>query len=155
MPTAPRMLRLRLAPLSSVSFPQPRDLGPRVWGSETLVAFLPGHFTGKIMHMNKGTKGGLQYHRLKHEFGHLISGLLLLRYDAGDGKLSERILEAGNDVEIPPFAVHQEEALTDCVLVEFSTPVFNDRVRVETLYGLPGEGGLPTTQESEIYDAPR
>ena len=141
--------------MPSVSFPQPRDLGPRTWGSETLIAFLPGHFTGKVIRMKKGQKGGLQYHRLKHEFGYLISGVLLVRYEQG-ALLVEHVMMAGDDVAIPPGAIHQEEALTDCVIIEVSTPHFNDRVRVEDKYGLSTEGGLPTTQLEEItYEPPR
>jgi hypothetical protein len=41
-------------------------------------------------------------------------------------------------------------SLSDCVIVEASTPHFNDRVRVEEKYGLPMEGGLPSTKENEV-----
>ena len=75
---------------------------------------------------------------------------MLLRYDIGDGKLKERILKAGESFHFPPNTVHQEEALTDLEIIEASTPHFNDRVRVEEDYGLPFDGGLPSTTEDEV-----
>ena len=51
-----------------------------------------------------------------------------------------------------PGLVHQEEALTDCVLIEASTPHFNDRVRVEGKYGVESNGGLPSTTLQEIIE---
>ena len=139
--------------MPAVSFPKAQSLGEREWGSETLVAFLPGHFAGKVLVMKAGAMGGLQYHRHKHEFGFVQSGYLLLTYEQG-GALHTRILGPGDTVEIPPEAVHQEKALTDCVIFEVSSPVFQDRVRVEERFGLPQGTGLPTTQESEIRYEP-
>ena len=100
----------------AVEFFTPKDVGPRNWGREILVAHVPGLYIGKVLIMNKGTKGGLQKHHLKNECGYLYSGELLFRYDAGDGNISERKLIAGDAVHIPPGAVHQEEALTDCII---------------------------------------
>ena len=48
-----------------VNFPQPQSFA-REWGTETLVAFLPGQFSGKVLFYQQGSKGGLQYHRMKH-----------------------------------------------------------------------------------------
>jgi len=133
-------------------FPKAEDLGFRTWGVETLLALVPGNFSFKRLEMKAGTKGGLQYHRLKNEVQILISGKLLIRYDLGSGSLSEKIVGPGDCVHFKPGLVHQEEALTDCVLIEASTPHFNDRVRVEEKYGLNAEGGLPSTSISEIVE---
>ena len=140
--------------MTTVSFPKPRDLGPREWGSETLVVDSPLGFTGKFLFMKAGSRGGLQYHRQKHEFAFLISGVLRVYFDEGDGALQWVNLTAGTSIEIPPGAVHQEEAITDCNIFEVSNRVFNDRVRCEANYGLPESGGLPTTQESEVRYEP-
>lgn len=123
----------------------PKDVGPRVWGREILVAHSKGKYTGKILMYKAGAKGGLQYHRLKDETSYLYSGEMLLRYDKGDGKLTETRVGPGTSIYIPAGAVHQEEAITDCIVFETGTPVFDDRVRMEERYGLPFEGGLPTT----------
>ena len=128
----------------------PEDVGPRAWGREILVAHSRGKYTGKILMYNAGAKGGLQYHRLKDETSYLFSGEMLLRYDTGDGHLTETKISAGQSVSIPAGAVHQEEALTDCIIFEASTPVFDDRVRMEEQYGLKREGGLPTTMNPRV-----
>lgn len=131
-------------------FPESESVGDRPWGQEDLLAMVSKQFSVKRLRINKGNKGGLQYHRLKDEVAILISGRMLIRYDIGDGVLREKILEPGQTAHFPPGLVHQEEALTDCEVIEASTPHFNDRVRVEGIYGLGESEGLPTTQEYEI-----
>ncbi len=134
----------------AVEFFTPKDLGSRDWGKEILVAHSKGKYIGKLLMMKAGTKGGFQYHRVKDETGYLFSGELLIRFDGGDGKISERKMVAGESIHIPPGAVHQEEALTDCIIFETSTPVFDDRVRMEEHYGIKVEGGLPTTDNPRV-----
>ena len=131
-------------------FPKKKSMGERDWGSEDLLVLIPKILSFKKIRYNKGQKGGLQYHHKKNECGYIVSGEMLLRYDIGDGKLKERILKAGESFHFPPNTVHQEEALTDLEIIEASTPHFNDRVRVEEDYGLPFDGGLPSTTEDEV-----
>jgi len=133
-------------------FPKSEDLGFRAWGEEKLLALVSGKFSFKWLEMRAGTKGGLQYHQLKDEVQVLITGKLLIRYDSGSGTLTEKVIGPGDCVHFYPGLIHQEEALTDCVLIEASTPHFNDRVRVEAKYGLTSDGGLPSTSLSEIIE---
>lgn len=133
-----------------IIFPKPQSVGERPWGTEDLLAIISKQFSLKRLRVKAGNKGGLQYHRLKEEVAVLISGKMIIRYDLGDGVLQERIIEAGDVVHFPPGLVHQEEAITDCELVEASTPHFNDRVRVEESYGLGKPTGLPSTKAEEI-----
>ena len=42
--------------------------------------------------MKKGAKGGLQYHHKKNECGYLIKGKLLIKFDSGNGKLKQKII---------------------------------------------------------------
>ena len=49
------------------------------------------------------------------------------------------------------MGVHQEEAIEECVILEASNPVFNDRVRCEAEFNITDLGqGMPTTNESDI-----
>ena len=80
----------------------------------------------------------------------MIKGKLIVRYDGGDGKLKKKILSAGSCFHFPPGSVHQEEAMTDCEIIEASTPHFNDRVRVEKFYNLPISGGLPSSSKKQV-----
>ena len=118
---------------------------PRDWGEEV---FIEGNarYLFKRLDMRAGTKGGLQQHVEKDETFYLVSGTALVRSDDGMGGLLETTMHTGQAYHIPPGATHQVEAVTDCVFFEASTPHYNDRVRVEHLYGLPEGGGLPTTR---------
>ena len=131
-------------------FPIPQSVGDRPWGTEDLLAVVSQKFSVKIMTIQAGNKGGLQYHRLKDEVAVLISGEMLIRYDLGDGHLRERTLKSGDVAHFPPGLVHQEEAITEWVIIEASTPHFNDRVRMEESYSLGAPVGLPTTNVEEI-----
>ncbi len=134
-----------------IHFFKPMDVGPREWGREILVAHIPGIAIGKLILQYAGKKGGLQKHHLKNESHFLAQGEMIVRYDAGDGTLTEKIIIAGESVHIPPGVVHQTEAITDCVIFETSTPHFNDRVRMEAYYGLPvSHGGLPSTNLEDV-----
>ena len=138
--------------MEEIVFPKPEDLGPRVWGVETLLALVPQKYSVKRLEVKAGHKGGLQFHRLKDEVAVMISGQMIVRFDGGSGVLQERIVGPGEVIHFPPGLVHQEEAITDCVLIEASTPHFNDRVRMEESYGVESSGGLPTTEFSEIIE---
>ena len=136
--------------MEEVVFPKPEDLGPRVWGSETLLALVPQKYSVKRLEIQAGHKGGLQFHRLKDEVAVMVSGKMIVRYDDGTGTIQERIVGPGDVVHFPPGLVHQEEAITECVIIEASTPHFNDRVRMEESYSLGAPVGLPTTNVEEI-----
>ena len=134
----------------SVVFPVAQSVGERPWGTEDLLALVSKQFSVKRLKIKAGNKGGLQYHRFKDEVAIMISGQMLIRYDLGDKILQEKIVNAGEVVHFPPGLVHQEEAITDCEIIEASSPHFNDRVRAEENYGFSSPKGLPTTLETEI-----
>jgi len=131
-------------------FPKKINIGKRNWGSEELLILISGILTLKKICIKKGKKGGLQYHHKKNECGYIESGKLIVRYDSGTGKLSKKILKKGDSFHFPPGLVHQEEALTNCTIIEASTPHFNDRVRVEKKYGIKISSGLPSTLKKEV-----
>ena len=131
-------------------FPKKKSVGKRTWGTEILGALIPKKISLKILKIKKGNKGGLQYHRKKDECGIIISGKLLVRYRNKKNKLSKKLLKKGDTFHFPPGCIHQEEALTNCEIIEASTPHFNDRVRVEKKYGIFYNKGLPTTLKKEI-----
>ncbi len=134
-----------------VEFVEPKEVGPRPWGRELLIGVVPGHYSFKILEVKAGNKGGLQKHHQKDEMGYLVSGRLIVRFDPGTGTIEEKVLGPGACFHFPPGAVHQEEALTDCVIIEASTPHFNDRVRMEPQYGMEiPPGGLPSTKPEDV-----
>lgn len=119
-------------------------VGPRNWGQEILIAHTP-EYIGKLLLMKAGAAGGLQYHVEKKETFYLFEGEAVVDYDDG-GVLNRLPMFAGMSVHVPPGAPHRVTAITDCTFFEVSTPVFDDRVRVEADYGEPEVGGLPTTR---------
>jgi quercetin dioxygenase-like cupin family protein len=136
---------------SSVTFPSPTEVGPRDWGTEMLLLHAPEKYTMKMITMEKGRMGGLQYHHMKDEGGLMISGSMEIRYDDGKGELISRVVGRGDVFHFPAGSVHQAIAHTDCCYIEVSTPHFNDRVHVEQLYGIKKEeGGLPSTKLEEV-----
>jgi mannose-6-phosphate isomerase-like protein (cupin superfamily) len=108
----------------------PRELGPKTWGEELLIAETP-HYIGKCLRMKAGYGGPLQYHERKDEAFYLFSGRAIVRYKTDDGHLKVREMRPGMAFHVPPGAVHQVEAIEDCVFFETSTPVFNDRVAAQ------------------------
>jgi mannose-6-phosphate isomerase-like protein (cupin superfamily) len=131
-------------------FPSSKSMGQREWGKEDLLTIIPKTLSLKKIIIKKGKKGGLQYHRKKNECGYLIKGKLLVRYvSKKNGKLKKKILLPGSVFHFPPGFIHQEEAITNCEIIEASSPHFNDRVRVEKNFGLT-VSGLPTTKSKEI-----
>ena len=136
--------------IKSVIFPKPKSIGKRNWGKEILLGVLSKKFSFKYLNLKKNSAGGLQYHRKKNEFGYLMSGILQLTFLDKKGRLTKKKIKKGTVFHIPPGAVHKEKAITNCEIIEVSTPYFNDRVRVEGKYGLKDSKGLKTTKLSEI-----
>ena len=122
----------------------------RPWGSEETIV-RTDDYSGKILRYKAGQAGGLQYHVLKDETFLLLEGECILRHGNGTGfrgepLLWETVMRPGDAFRFPPFAVHQVQAITDCMGIEFSTPHEDDRVRVEDRYGVEAvEGAGPTT----------
>ena len=133
-------------------FPKAESVGKRDWGEEILLVLSQGKFTMKKLIIKKGFSGGLQYHRKKDEAAYIISGTLLVTYENEKGLLVKKKLKDGEWLHFPSGSIHQETALTHVELLEVSTPHFNDRVRVESQFGLDHlkSQGLPTTEEDEI-----
>lgn len=117
----------------------------RDWGTETFIAETD-RYLGKVLIMEPGTAGGLQYHTEKIETFYLFSGRAIVRSDDGRGELKVTMMLPGESYHIPAGAVHQVEAIERCVFFEASTPHYDDRVRCEGLYGMKEGGGLPSTR---------
>jgi mannose-6-phosphate isomerase len=103
------------------------------WGYELIWAETE-RYVGKVLHINAGEKLSLQYHEKKDETIHVWSGRMRLIADEGSG-LVERELAAGESFRIRPFVKHRMVAVTDCDILEVSTPELDDVVRLEDAYG--------------------
>lgn len=134
----------------TAKFPVAESLGPREWGEETLLVLSSGKYTMKKLYIKAGKYGGLQYHRQKDEASYIVSGRMILRYENEQGILVDKEVGPGDWFHFPNGCIHQEIAITDVLRIEVSTPHFNDRVRVEDMFGISDSVGLKSTDESEI-----
>jgi mannose-6-phosphate isomerase len=111
---------------------------PKPWGHETIWA-QNELYVGKILHVRAGHKLSKQYHRVKDETIYLLSGEL--RYWVqleGDVEMRDVRLSIGDAFRITPGTIHYMEAVTDCDVLEASTPQLDDLVRLEDEYGRAG-----------------
>jgi len=79
----------------------------------------------------------VQYHNKKDETVHLLSGDIAYRVKNGD-VLEDMHLRVGESFRITPGTIHQMVALTDCDILEVSTPELDDVVRLSDKYGREG-----------------
>jgi mannose-6-phosphate isomerase len=104
------------------------------WGYELIWA-KTADYVGKILHINKGHRLSLQYHRQKEETILVHSGRMLLVFEDEKGELQEIPLSAGEAHHIPIGRKHRMIAVEDCDVFEVSTPQLDDVVRLEDGYG--------------------
>lgn len=121
--------------MSQIARFEPQRLGPKDWGTELLVAQTE-HYTGKVLIMRAGASGPLQYHERKDETFYLYSGVAIVTWCDTEGRMHSDEMQPGEAYHVPPGAIHQVEAVSDCVIFEASTPVFNDRVAVPQMRGV-------------------
>ncbi|HSU96126.1 MAG TPA: cupin domain-containing protein [Gemmatimonadaceae bacterium] len=108
------------------------------WGHEVIWAHTP-LYVGKILHIKAGQALSVQYHEQKDETIFLLSGEMIYRIGASaDAELKEISLKAGESFRNEPGMVHQMEAVTDCDVLEASTPHLDDVVRLKDRYGREG-----------------
>jgi Mannose-6-phosphate isomerase len=109
---------------------------PKPWGHEIIWAHTD-RYVGKILHIKAGHELSVQYHERKDETIHLLAGEII--YRVREGELLEDVqLKAGESFRITPGTVHQMVALTDCDVLEVSTPELDDVVRLSDKYGREG-----------------
>ncbi|HEY7897616.1 MAG TPA: cupin domain-containing protein [Gemmatimonadaceae bacterium] len=108
------------------------------WGHEVIWAHTP-LYVGKVLHIKAGQALSVQYHEKKDETIYLLSGEMIYRVgEVAGGELREISLKAGESFRNEPGTVHQMEAVTDCDVLEASTPHLDDVVRIKDRYGRAG-----------------
>ena len=111
---------------------------PKPWGHETIWAHTD-RYVGKILHINAGHELSVQYHNRKDETVYLLSGEISYRVGKDGGEVLDDVkLKTGESFRITPGTVHQMVALTDCDVLEVSTPELDDVVRLSDKYGREG-----------------
>jgi len=109
---------------------------PKPWGHETIWAHTDA-YVGKILHIKAGHALSVQYHNVKDETVYLLAGELIYRVWEND-QPKDVGLRVGEAFRIVAGTVHQMEAVTDCDILEASTPHLDDVVRLKDRYGREG-----------------
>ena len=111
---------------------------PKPWGHETIWAHTD-RYVGKILHIRAGQALSVQYHERKDETVYLLVGEMKYWVQLpGDDELRDQRLTAGQSFRITPGTIHYMEAVTDCDVLEASTPELDDVVRLKDRYGREG-----------------
>ena len=110
------------------------------WGYELIWADT-SEYVGKLLHIDAGEALSMQYHERKDETIHLLSGEMRFSAGASEADLEDINLRAGESFHVSTGTVHRMVAITDCDVLEASTPHLDDVVRLEDRYGrAPADG---------------
>lgn len=108
------------------------------WGHETIWAHTD-RYVGKILHITAGQALSVQYHERKDETVYLLQGEMKYWVQLpGEIELQDQRLTTGQSFRITPGTIHYMEAITDCDVLEASTPELDDVVRIKDRYGREG-----------------
>jgi len=104
------------------------------WGYELWWAHTD-KYVGKILHINEGECLSYQYHVKKDETIYLLSGNMHLEIEVEGEEKKEVNMVPGESIRIKPYTKHRFTALSECKVLEASTPEVEDVVRLEDRYG--------------------
>jgi quercetin dioxygenase-like cupin family protein len=93
---------------------------------------------GKILVIRAGHRLSLQHHVEKEETLRMAAGEMWLDLEGDDGSLVRHRMVSGDVMHIAPGRRHRMEAITDCEVIEVSTPELEDVVRHSDDYGRAG-----------------
>ena len=111
---------------------------PKPWGHETIWAHTD-RYVGKILHITAGQALSVQYHERKDETVFLLTGEMTYWVQLpGETELHDQRLTTGQSFRITPGTIHYMQAITDCDVLEASTPELDDVVRIKDRYGREG-----------------
>lgn len=117
------------------------------WGYE--LHWVPGDapYMGKIIHINKGARLSLQLHDEKQESWLVMAGTAAVIWENEQGELIETQLEPGQGYSTKLGQRHRLMGVTDCDVVEVSTPELGTTWRLEDDYARPHE--TPEQRDAE------
>lgn len=109
------------------------------WGYELhwVVENLP--YMGKILHINAGKRMSLQVHDKKQESWFLMNGQAKIIWEDSTGNLIETKMGPKKGYTCSLGQKHRLAAITDCDIIEVSTPEIGNTYRLEDDYQRPTE----------------
>lgn len=109
------------------------------WGYE--LHFVPESCTymGKLIHINEGARLSLQVHDEKTESWLVIKGEAAAEWENNTGQMVKSELNSGMGYTISLGQKHRLVGITDCDIIEVSTPERGTTWRLEDDYSRPDE----------------
>ncbi len=96
-------------------------------------------YMGKILHINAGTKISLQIHDKKQESWLLANGRAKIIWEDTKDNLQETEMQTGFGYTCNLGQKHRLAGITDCDIIEVSTPEIGNTYRLEDDYSRPTE----------------
>ena len=109
------------------------------WGYELHWVPESAPYMGKIIHINAGARLSLQLHDQKQESWLLIAGQAAVLWEDARGELIQTDLAVGVGFSTKLGQRHRLIGITDCDIVEVSTPELGTTWRLEDDYARPDE----------------
>jgi mannose-6-phosphate isomerase len=119
------------------------------WGWELHWVRADAPYMGKIMHINQGAMLSMQIHDEKEESYFLMNGRALLIWENSNRELIETELQPGQGYATKVGQRHRIKGITDCDVIEASTPEKGTTWRLEDAYNRPNE----TPEERQLERA--
>lgn len=96
-------------------------------------------YMGKVEHVKAGARMSLQIHDTKQESWFLMSGRAKVIWENDKGELIETELQPGQGYSCHIGQKHRLAGITDCDIIEVSTPEIGTTYRLEDDYKRPDE----------------
>lgn len=109
------------------------------WGYELHWVKEDKPYMGKVLHINAGARLSLQIHDKKEESWLLVKGKGKVIWENSQGELTETELQEGQGYSTNVGQKHRLVGITDCDIVEVSTPEIGTTYRLEDDYSRPDE----------------
>lgn len=109
------------------------------WGYELHWVPEDAPYMGKVIHINKNARLSLQVHDQKQESWFLMSGKAVVIWEDHTGTLIETELKQGVGYSTKLGQKHRLKGVTDCDILEVSTPEKGTTWRLEDDYSRPHE----------------
>lgn len=117
------------------------------WGYELHWVPEDAPYMGKVLHINAGARLSLQVHDEKQESWFLSSGEAVVIWENNKGELIETVLKPGVGYSTKVGQKHRLKGITDCDILEVSTPELGTTWRLDDDYARPHE--TPEQREKE------
>lgn len=109
------------------------------WGYELHWVQEDAPYMGKVLHINKDARLSMQVHDAKQESWFIMSGRAVAIWENNKGELIETELKPGFGYSTKLGQKHRLKGLTDCDILEVSTPEKGTTWRLEDDYARPDE----------------